>query len=180
MSFLAKLFLSIAALIIGAWLGLKLPDIDQRLDLLLHRSIITHGPIIPLIVFLAARDSRATPVRLLAMSLCLGFLVHLAFDLFPKGWSGYALISLPIYGWLPSIISVIWIAGSGLLCAYWAARLVRGVHESVLLVLGTLGIFAVAMPRENSLLGPLAAVAVAMALASTLSLFRSAEAESVS
>ena len=164
--------MGLTALTAGAWLGLRLPDIDQHTGLLLHRSAITHGPLIPLIVFLVARNSRATPVRLFAMSLCLGSLVHLAFDLFPAGWSGYALISLPVYGWLPGGLSVAWVVSSTLLCAYWAVRLVREVYQFLLLLLGTAVIYFAAMLGENSRVGPLAVVAAAVALASTVAAFR--------
>ena len=98
---MATLFLvvwGVAAFTVGAWVGLKLPDVDQRTDLLLHRSIITHGPLVPLVLFLLLRNMRRTWVRVLPMSVCLGFVVHLAFDLFPKAWYGYALISVPVYG----------------------------------------------------------------------------------
>ena len=40
---LMTLILSLVAVVAGAWIGLKFPDVDQRTDLLLHRSIITHG-----------------------------------------------------------------------------------------------------------------------------------------
>ena len=109
------------------------------------------------------------------MFLCLGFVVHLAFDLFPRAWTGYALISIPGYGWLPSVVSCGWIAVSALLCAYWAARLARGLLESAGLVLGAVGIFIVAAPGENSLVGPLIAALVFLAIGGATSLLRSTE-----
>ena len=110
------------------------------------------------------------------MFLCLGFVVHLAFDLFPRAWMGYALISIPVYGWLPPVVSFGWIAASGLLCAYWAARLTRGLLESVAFVLGSFGIFAFALPEENSLVGPLIAVLAFLVVGGAASLFRNTEA----
>ena len=85
---------------------------DQRTDLLLHRSIITHGPLVPLVLFLLLRNVGRTWFRVLPKSVCLGFVVHLAFVLFPRAWSGYALISMPVYGWLPGWASIVWISGS--------------------------------------------------------------------
>ena len=35
------------------------------------------------------------------MGVCIAFSVHHAFDLFPTEWTGYALISIPFYGWTP-------------------------------------------------------------------------------
>ena len=94
----------------------------------------------------------------------------MAFDLFPRAWSGYALISIPMYGWLPGAVSATWIAGSILVCAYLAARLVRGLSESVVIVLGTVAIFLAAVPGERAVIGPLIVIAGALAIASAASL----------
>ena len=166
---------TIAALVAGAWLGLKFPDVDQRTDLLVHRSIVTHGPLIPLVLFLVLRNVRRPPIRLFPMYVCLGFVVHMGFDLFPAGWSGHALISIPVYGWLPGWVSILWLAGSVLLCAYWAARLARGLWESALLTVATVGIFIVAVPGESAVIGPLLVVAASLAIGSAVSLFRYTE-----
>ena len=171
MAALFSLVWSVAAFVVGAWIGLMLPDVDQRTDLLLHRSIITHGPLIPLIVFLLVRNARHLTVRVLPMSLCLGFVVHLAFDLFPRAWSGYALISFPVYGWLPPVVSIMWIAATALLCAYWGARLVRGLFEWAGVLIGAVGIFAYAAPGEASLIGPLIALLVCLAIGVAASTF---------
>ena len=86
---------TLLALVVGAWLGLALPDIDQRTDtyLMVHRSIFTHGPLIPVGVFLVMRSTKHLSLRLFTICFCLGFVVHMAFDLFPSRWMGYALIS---------------------------------------------------------------------------------------
>ena len=172
---MATLFLvvwGIAAFTVGAWVGLKLPDVDQRTDLLLHRSIITHGPLVPLVLFLLLRNMRRTWVRVLPMSVCLGFVVHLAFDLFPKAWYGYALISVPVYGWLPGWASIVWISGSVLACAYWSVRLLRGPLEFLILVVGTAGIFIYAVRSESVVPGPLVVVVASLAVCGVMSLFR--------
>ena len=162
---------SVAAFAVGAWAGLKLPDVDQRTDLLLHRSILTHRPLAPLIMYILVRNARRLSVRAFPMFLCLGLVVHLSFDLFPRAWMGYALISIPAYGWLPPVLSVAWISATALLCAYWAVRLARGVQESPLLVLGLLAIFAYAAPNEASLIGPLIAVLGFLAFGAVASFF---------
>ena len=166
---------SIMAFAVGAWVGLKLPDVDQRTDLLLHRSIITHGPLVPLVLFLLLRNVQRTWVRMLPMSVCLGFVVHLAFDLFPRAWSGYALISMPVYGWLPGWASIVWISGSVLACAYWSVLLVRGTLEPLILVVGAAGIFIYAVRSESALFGPLVVAAAALLICGVVRLFRSEE-----
>ena len=162
--------LMVASLAAGAWIGLKFPDIDQSTGLLLHRSIVTHGPIAPLALYLVAQNARHLSVRLFTMYLCLGFVVHMAFDLFPAGWSGYALISIPLYGWLPGWVSIMWLTGSVFLCAYLAARLVRGLLQAALLAVGTVGLFIVAAPGERALIGPLLVVAASLGVGSAVSI----------
>ena len=175
---MAPLFLvacSIVVFAVGAWIGLKLPDVDQRTDLLLHRSIITRGPLVPLVLFVLLRNVQRTWVRMLSMSVCLGFVVHLAFDLFPRAWSGYALISVPIYGWLPGWLSIAWITAIVLACAYWAVRLARGVLEPLVLAVGTAGIFIYAVLSESAVIGPLGVAAAALLICGVVRLFRSEE-----
>ena len=42
-----KTILRLLALVAGVYVGFRFPDIDQRTDLLVHRSIITHGLLAP-------------------------------------------------------------------------------------------------------------------------------------
>ena len=158
------------ALVVGLPLGLELPDIDQRIGLLLHRSIITHGPLLPLVLFVLVSSSQSLPRRWFAMSVSLGFAVHFAFDLFPAAWSGYALIAVPVLGWTPAPFSWIWIALNVLICAYLAAKLVRSGLESGLLGLGLIGSFIYAARTEDALWGPLVAIMAATAVAALLTL----------
>lgn len=51
------------ALISGGYVGFRFPDIDQRTDLLVHRSIITHGLFAPLLLY-AVLGSRRGPAPL--------------------------------------------------------------------------------------------------------------------
>jgi hypothetical protein len=41
------------ALVVGLAVGNWFPDVDQKTDLLVHRSIVTHGPLPPLVVVVA-------------------------------------------------------------------------------------------------------------------------------
>jgi len=45
-----KYLFGFAALAVGLAVGNWFPDVDQKTDLLVHRSIVTHGPLLPLIV----------------------------------------------------------------------------------------------------------------------------------
>ena len=160
--------LSLILLVVGLMVGENLPDADQSTDLLLHRSIITHGPLVPALLIIVA-TIQWNPLRWFAIGVSLGLTVHLAFDLFPKGWAGYALISLPVYGWTPVVFSKVWIALSTVVCAYLAARLVSGRLEATLFVLGAIGIFIYAAPHEGALWRPALAVVTASIVAMLLS-----------
>ncbi len=94
MKYVLGLFALLGGLAVGNWF----PDIDQKTGLLLHRSIVTHGPLVPIFVFAAASGTRSIQLRWFALGVTLGVAIHLSFDLFPKNWSGFALISVPSGG----------------------------------------------------------------------------------
>ena len=162
---------ALVALGLGLAAGERFPDIDQRTDLLLHRSILTHGLMTPLLLYAIVHRIDALPVRWFVIGVCLGVAVHLAFDLFPRGWRGYALVSLPVYGWLPALVSIVWIAVSGAVCLYLGARLARGWLEAVVFLVGIAGVFVYAAQGEHALWRPLASVAVATALVGLVAVF---------
>ena len=126
--------------VVGLHCGIILPDIDQWTNLLLHRSIITHSPLIPLILLILA-SNKGPLWNAFDMGVSIAFSVHHAFDLFPTEWTGYALISIPFYGWTPWLFSWIWIAFSIYACMYIAAQLVREGMDTVWYLLGFIYIF---------------------------------------
>ena len=145
-------------LLVGLSLGENFPDVDQGNSLLVHRSIITHGPLLPLVLFLLALIIKPVPIRLFVMGFSLGVAVHLSFDLFPRAWVGYALIHVPVVGWTYPLVSWVWIALSIIICLYMAMRLVRNGLHGVALVLGLLVTFGYAGISEEAVWGPLLAV----------------------
>jgi hypothetical protein len=42
------------ALVVSLAVGNWFPDVDQKTDLLVHRSIVTQGPLLPLVVVVAS------------------------------------------------------------------------------------------------------------------------------
>ena len=163
---------ALLSLLVGLALGEKFPDIDQGNSFLVHRSIITHGPLLPFLFFLVASRIKLVPIRLFVMGLCLGIAVHLCFDLFPKGWVGYALIHVPVVGWIYPLVSWVWIALSIILCLYMAMRLVRTGLQGVALVFGMLGMFGYAGVNEEAVWGPLASMIAATVIGLAASLWR--------
>ena len=130
---------AILALIIGTLLGLQLPDADRVFTLLglVHRSIITHGLLLPLGASLLVR-ARPRWLQLGVAGLSLAMAVHLAFDLFPRSWVGYALITVPLVGRLDPTLTVLWLALSVVACCLLALRLLHD-RRDLALALGALG-----------------------------------------
>lgn len=129
-----------AWLLLGVVMGLRFPDIDTRFQwvipswLLLHRSILTHGLIASLLLFLLVRKHRSlTPSpRLFVVGLSIALAVHLCFDFFPRNWNGFALIHIPLYGRTTALFSQAWIILSIVTCLYLTFLLVRNIVEFAL------------------------------------------------
>ena len=160
-----KYLFGLVALLTGLAVGNGFPDIDQKTGLLLHRSIVTHGALVPLIVFAAAFGARTIQLRWFALGVALGVAVHLSFDLFPNGWSGFALISVPGYGWTAPWFSWTWIAASAVACTYVAARLVRSGLDGSLFILSLIFAFGYIAVGEDAFWRPAVALTVATAIA---------------
>jgi hypothetical protein len=157
--------IGIALLVAGLVAGAYFPDLDQRLPLL-HRSILTHNAFLPLLLGLLFRRQKAPALRLLTVGLSMGLAVHLAFDLFPQAWTGFARISLPFFGWTSPTFSWLWIALSIALCLVVVAALVRSGLEAGLAAAGLVGAFAWYAPSQHVYIwGELLALVVAAALA---------------
>ena len=160
------------SLLVGIALGEQFPDIDQGNSILVHRSIITHGPFLPLFLFLPASRLKPVPIRLFVMGISLGVAVHLSFDLFPKAWQGFALIHVPVVGWTYPLVSWLWIALSIICCLYIAMRLAKSGLQGTALVFGMLGTFGYASINEEELWGPLFSLFVATVIGLTVFLWR--------
>ena len=110
-----KYVVGVILLIVFILLTIKLPDIDLgfKNDIIQHRSAITHSALIPFLFILFLISKRQTILRnFICSGVVIGFMVHLIFDLFPKGWNGYALIYFPFLkrlGWFGKFASPIWI-----------------------------------------------------------------------
>ena len=162
-----KYLLGLVALVVGLAVGDWFPDIDQKTSLLLHRSIVTHGPLAPLIVFAAASGIRSIQIRRFALGVTLGVAIHLSFDLFPNGWSGFALISVPSYGWTAPSFSWAWIAVSTVACTYLAVRLVRSGLDGSLFMLSLICAFGYIAVGEDAFWRPVVALTVATVISLT-------------
>jgi hypothetical protein len=165
-----KAVIRLLALLAGVYVGFRFPDIDQRTDLLVHRSIVTHGLLVPLILYFLFGSRRSpAPFRLFVAGAALAVAVHLSYDLFPRAWWRHALIHLPSYGWTPPFVSWVWIASSIVLCFYIAIKAAQGWLESTLVFILIFAVFSYSQPTEHSLWRPFVAVIVGIAIAVVLS-----------
>lgn len=83
-------------LFIAAYLiGIKFPDWDFKMKLR-HRNILTHSPIILILLYILSLKSPSVEFRYFIMGFSLSLGVHLTFDIFPKAWTGGAMIQMPI------------------------------------------------------------------------------------
>ena len=103
--------------------GLQFPDFDLHIFAFLgHRSILTHGIIVPYFLyrFLNNRKISNDVLDFVYIGFLLGIALHLCADLFPKAWIGFALIMFP--PWIPmgAPFSIIWML-SNLIIALWIA-----------------------------------------------------------
>jgi hypothetical protein len=152
-------FVAALLLVVGCAVGLKLPDFDHSfrwLPLVDHRSLLTHGLLVPLLLLYAVRrqigKEEGTPLRLMLIGLCLGVAVHLAFDLFARSWSGYSLVHVPFYGRLPGTLSRLVLLSGVLGGLYLACRLLRSTGDLALSLLSLAvlyGVSAAAQPRPS-------------------------------
>lgn len=83
-------------LIFAAFLfGIKLPDWDFKLGLR-HRSIITHSPLITILLVIAYKVKEDFFFKYFIVGFSIAIAVHMIFDLFPYKWQGGALLKIPI------------------------------------------------------------------------------------
>jgi hypothetical protein len=152
-------------LVLSAYIGSRFPDVDQHTDLLTHRSILTHGLLIPLVLFLIVslmKNDRLRDFLLISMT---SIAIHLCFDLFPRAWYGYALIHIPNFGWTPEIVSKVWMFTSVVFCMYASISLINKGSQVLLLVLGALSIFTYQSFGEARFFAPMATLFIATAVA---------------
>jgi len=121
MTLILAAILTALGMVVGFWL----PDLDLKLGLvglLMHRSVITHGWLLPLLCFWGIRKRALLILQPLAAGLSAAMAAHLCFDFFPQRWTGFALITIPLYGRTSPLFSQLWIALSIVICLYLLLR----------------------------------------------------------
>ncbi|MBQ3437974.1 MAG: hypothetical protein IJG31_05685, partial [Fusobacterium sp.] len=75
--------------------GIKLPDWDFKLRLR-HRSIITHSPLITILLVMAYKVNNDYFFKYFIVGFSTAIAIHMLFDLFPYKWQGGALLKIPV------------------------------------------------------------------------------------
>jgi len=139
---------------------LRLPDFDLSFHwwpLIEHRSLLTHGFLVPLLLFASLRGHSVKPFtddrpRLFLLGFCIASAVHLCFDLFPGAWRGLARVHIPIVGWMGGELSFLWLLVGVLATLYLGCKLLRRPNDVVLALLGlatSYRVSAAAEPRPS-------------------------------
>lgn len=136
--------LCLLLLVVGTLIGGSFPDYDRTYLKMLpgiqHRSLLTHGVLAPLLLYLLITKRDYHPaLRYAVMGFCVGVAMHLSFDLFPQGaygryCHGYACIYSPIVGRTGSLFSFFWIALGIVGSLYIMLRLIERKTDIVLII----------------------------------------------
>ena len=160
-------------LIVGSALaGMVWPDLDQLVDLLEHRSIVTHNALTALFLVVMFRTRDSLTVRVVPMFFGLGVGTHLALDLFPSWWSGTVLIDVPSVGRTAPLMSAIWIAANSIAAFFLGASSVRSAREAGIYAGGLLAILAALHQTGQATIYPLGFVVVVATAAAAVSALR--------
>ena len=161
-------FRTFIAIIAGLLVGLWIADLDQIFPFLRHRSILTHGLVLVGVAYALLRNTPSAWARPSIAALALGMAVHLSFDLFPRAWYGFALITIPFVGTTGSTFSTLWLALNVLGCICVALWLLRDRTEAVVAFGGMALGFCLAASRPGTALPALLTLLTAAILAAFL------------
>jgi hypothetical protein len=157
------LVIGVACFAIGAWLGSWFPDIDRiQLFRLRHRSTVTHGFLMPVLTFFVAGATRIEWADWIVAGIAAGVALHLAFDLFPGKWRGFALVDVPKYGRCTKTVSVVWLFVNVFLCAGMSVSIIPTLgilsFTACVATLAALYLYGVGKKKEHYAAGPLLAL----------------------
>jgi len=127
------------AVLVAAYAGTTLPDVDQLLPLGGHRSALSHS-VLPALLAMWRREARSV-----AAGLGFGIGLHLSADFFPNAMTGYALVKLPLFGSIGAGASWAWFAANAAaafaLGAWLTGRLLKaGLAALVLAGVAVIGV----------------------------------------
>jgi hypothetical protein len=152
--------IGIACFAVGALLGSQFPDIDRfAFSRLRHRSAVTHSFLIPGLLLIGGVLTQVEWADWLVAGFSAGVAMHLAFDLFPGKWRGFALIDVPKLGRLTRNLSAAWLFASVFMCVIISVSIIPAFGPAGILayvtVLAALYLHAIVAKKEHFAAGPL-------------------------
>jgi hypothetical protein len=152
--------IGIACFAVGALLGSQFPDIDRfAFSRLRHRSAVTHSFLIPGLLLIGGVLTQVEWADWLIAGFSAGVAMHLAFDLFPGKWRGFALIDVPKLGRLTRNLSAAWLFASVFMCVIISVSIFPAFGPAGILayvtVLAALYLHGIVAKKEHFAAGPL-------------------------
>jgi hypothetical protein len=152
--------IGIACFAVGALLGSQFPDIDRfAFSRLRHRSAVTHSFLIPGLLLIGGVLTQVEWADWLVAGFSAGVAMHLAFDLFPGKWRGFALIDVPKLGRLTRNLSAAWLFASVFMCVIISVSIFPAFGPAGILayvtVLAALYLHGIVAKKEHFAAGPL-------------------------
>lgn len=138
--------------LIAMMLGINYPDIDLKTRFLSHRSMITHSPLLPFLLYYFSIKNNSVELEYFVIGFSLAVALHLIFDFFPKAWIGSALIKPSLNG---ITFSKFFILFSISLSYYLSFKLMRGLEEFKLFLVLSCIFYVILAKKEESKLKPL-------------------------
>lgn len=141
--------INLALILLCIEIALWFPDIDQKnmikksvlSDIIVHRSILTHNALIPVLLYAFTFWRKHIIARLYPMATGAAVAVSLAYDLFPKSWRGYAMIHVPVRGRTSELFSQLWLVLSIVICLYIVALSIQRAPEIVIAIAALILVF---------------------------------------
>ena len=152
--------IGIACFAVGALLGSQFPDIDRLAFFRLrHRSAVTHSFLIPGLLLIGGGLTQVEWADWFIAGFSAGVAMHLAFDLFPGKWRGFALIDVPKLGRRTKTVSVIWLFASLFLCVIISLSIILALGPAGIVTyvatLAALYLYGIVAKKEHFAAGPL-------------------------
>ena len=149
-----------ACFALGAWLGTLFPDIDRfRFLRLRHRSIVTHSFLMPALLWAGAALTSVEWAGWFVTGFAAGVALHLAFDLFPGKWRGFALIDVPRLGRCTRSVSTFLLFSNLFVCVIISVSIFPEHGPAGVLaytaILATLYFYGIWAKKEHFAAGPL-------------------------
>lgn len=159
MSFLENLIKNIDILgfiqIFVAFLfGIKLPDWDFKLKLR-HRSIITHSPLITILMIVAYQVNNDYYFKYFIVGFSMAITIHILFDLFPHKWKGGALLKIPINITCDKDVTKLFFLMTVLISAFIGIFYMTDINEFFFVLLLSIFVFIKKSKYEKSFIRPL-------------------------